>query len=538
MSRRRELGHFDVAIVGAGFAGLLLARILTRRGRRVVALDRARHPRFAFGESSTPLLALLLERIARREGLPDLHHLATWGRWRRALPELRVGLKRGFTFYHHQKGQPYTNDPRNSARLLVAASPDDELADVHHHRGDVDAMLANRAVAEGLVLFEQAQLEGVEVSDRGARVSFTYAGEQLVLGASWVVDASGCAGAVARRLGARAADSGLDTGFVGSHLRGWPTLESLAPSQHFGGAPYPEERAAVHHLVEDGWMWVLPFDEGTTSVGLVVDRGPSLAALRAGEPAEKILAVALDRHPELAAAVAGSHCVATATGGEPSGWLTAREGAHRLDCSVGEGWIALPQTFAFADPMFSTGLAWSTLGVERVVEVLEGGLEPHEYQRRLALEATRITSLIQASQATRPSFPAFIATALAYFATVSWTEIGSRLDLPGGRLECDLGFLGVGDEVFDRLYDGDGGAWPGLSRAAARLAAHGHPQSDVEAYRSTITALLAPRDLVGVDLSERLNLHPVDLELLVSRCSLVGLDRAELTAMLPRLRGC
>ena len=53
----------EVAIVGSGFAGSLLARILSVLGYDVVLLERGRHPRFAIGESSTPLANLSLERI-------------------------------------------------------------------------------------------------------------------------------------------------------------------------------------------------------------------------------------------------------------------------------------------------------------------------------------------------------------------------------------------------------------------------------------------------------------------------------------------
>jgi len=39
--------HYDVAIVGSGFAGSLLAMIARRQGRSVVLLEKGRHPRFA-----------------------------------------------------------------------------------------------------------------------------------------------------------------------------------------------------------------------------------------------------------------------------------------------------------------------------------------------------------------------------------------------------------------------------------------------------------------------------------------------------------
>ena len=114
-----------IAIVGSGFAGSILARILQVQGHQVLLLDRNRHPRFALGESSTPLAAICLERLAARYGLDDLHALAAWGRWKERLPHLRRGLKRGFTFYGHQPGRPYANGPANERRLLVAASPEE-----------------------------------------------------------------------------------------------------------------------------------------------------------------------------------------------------------------------------------------------------------------------------------------------------------------------------------------------------------------------------------------------------------------------------
>ena len=76
----------EVAIVGSGFAGSLLARVLAVLGYDVVLLERGTHPRFAIGESSTPLANLSLERLGdQRYGLADCYRLATHGRWLRAL---------------------------------------------------------------------------------------------------------------------------------------------------------------------------------------------------------------------------------------------------------------------------------------------------------------------------------------------------------------------------------------------------------------------------------------------------------------------
>jgi len=98
---------FDVAVIGSGFGGSLLAMIARRLGRSVVLLERGRHPRFAIGESSTPLANLLLEELARRYDLTEVAPLAKWGSWQKARPEIACGLKRGFTFYHHLLSQPW-----------------------------------------------------------------------------------------------------------------------------------------------------------------------------------------------------------------------------------------------------------------------------------------------------------------------------------------------------------------------------------------------------------------------------------------------
>src|SRR5204863_6785885 len=114
--------------------GSLTARVLAALGHDVVLLERGTHPRFAIGESTTPLANLSLEQLARRYGLNDLHQLAAHGRWLEHLPTLRRGLKRGFTFYRHHPGERFRNAGPDSERMLVAASPNDGVADSHWMR--------------------------------------------------------------------------------------------------------------------------------------------------------------------------------------------------------------------------------------------------------------------------------------------------------------------------------------------------------------------------------------------------------------------
>ena len=131
--------------------GSIMAMVARRLGRRVVLLERGRHPRFAIGESSSPLAGILIEQMAERYDLPRLAPLAAYGAWQRQYPQLGCGLKRGFTFFRHDAGRRFRSAPDRSNQLLVAASPCDELADTHWLRSDVDAWLMREAVALGAV---------------------------------------------------------------------------------------------------------------------------------------------------------------------------------------------------------------------------------------------------------------------------------------------------------------------------------------------------------------------------------------------------
>src|SRR4029450_1829318 len=102
----------DVAVLGSGFAGSLVALALRQRNRRVVLVERGRHPRFAIGESSTPLANLLLEEFADRYDLPRIRAFSKWGTWQRTHPDVGVGLKRGFTFFFHRLDEAFVDSER------------------------------------------------------------------------------------------------------------------------------------------------------------------------------------------------------------------------------------------------------------------------------------------------------------------------------------------------------------------------------------------------------------------------------------------
>ncbi len=152
----------DILICGSGCAGSLLAWILARAGKQVVLVDSGRHPRFAIGESSTPLADFLLELMSEEFGLPELKPLARWGSWQSTYPILRAGKKRGFSYYGHRDAQHFHESAEHENSLLVAASPSDELSDTHWMRADVDQWLCKQAVAAGARLYEETKMQSIQ----------------------------------------------------------------------------------------------------------------------------------------------------------------------------------------------------------------------------------------------------------------------------------------------------------------------------------------------------------------------------------------
>lgn len=546
--------RFDVAIVGSGFAGSLLARMLATQGLAVVLLERGTHPRFAIGESSTPLASLSLERIARRCGLRDCYDLATHGRWIAAHPELRRGLKRGFTFYRHHPGGPFADRGLASERLLVAASPNDHVADTHWLRADVDHHFVHAAVAAGVHYADHIELSGVAVGSGGVQLTGTRNDAPFAIEAGFVVDASGANGFLARQLGIPSALDRVEThsALLASHFDGVGLMAEVLPTLPPG--PYPDDWAAVHHIIEEGWMYSLRFDDGVTSAGFAltpegvaslkqeIDGGDvapvdtrhgtirpdqSLAAVH--QHATRLWHHLLQKYPTIGA------LFAHATSRMP---ITLRPRMqHRLARATGERWALLPSAYAFVDPLFSTGIAWSLRAVERLARCFDGGQtagrEPFtpsadalaRYDDLLAREADQIDLLVAGAYAAMPRFDDFVAQTMLYFAAVSFAESHERLaprdDDPW------TGLFGIDDPLLAGL--------PRQSLERLRQAAKG--TMDDPHFAEWIAAAIAPRNVAALADPARHNLYPADLDALVERHALLGLTRDQVVAALPALRG-
>ena len=524
----------EVAIIGSGFAGSLMARVLAILGYDVVLLERGTHPRFAIGESSTPLANLSLERLAARYNLPDCYRLAAHGRWLEHFPELRRGLKRGFTFYRHHPGEHPDASQLSAQRLLVAASPSDAVADTHWLRADVDHHFVREAIAAGADYRDRVELTEAELDGNGARLRGQRDGAPLDLRVDFVIDASGPGGFLARRLAIPSALDRMHTksAIVFSHFADVRPMCDIAPGMPDG--PYPDDWSAMHHLIDEGWMYSLRFDDGLTSAGFALTPRGLATIADASRDARQLWSALLDRYPVIAAAFSDAKSLMP---------LVFRDRIqHRLARAAGERWALLPHAYAFVDPLFSTGIAWSLRAVERLAQCFEPNGRGHRvpsppelerYELLLGAEADQIDYVVAGAYEAMADFDLFAAHAMIYFATVSYSEVMQRLAPAGANQHAWSGFLGVGDPVLEPL--------PRESLRRLRETTRGRARSGSEEQRHAfvqwVQHAIAPRNIGGFADPGRKNLYPVDLDVLLERHALLGMRRDQVLAALPLLRG-
>jgi FADH2 O2-dependent halogenase len=508
----------DLAIVGSGFGGSILAMIARRVGLRVALLERGRHPRFAIGESSSPLAGILLEQLADRFDLPRLKPLAAFGAWRRAYPGVMCGLKRGFTFFKHEAGRSFRVAPGRANQLLVAASPNDEIADTHWLRADVDAFLTADALALGVEYIDEVELDAVEWSAAGLpALTGRRHGSAFRIEAAGIVDATGPRGFLSRAL-AIGSDRFADypaTQALFSHFTGVARCDEM-PDYAGGGAPgdsppYPVDDAALHHVFDGGWMWVLRFGNGVTSAGVAV--GDALAddvRLADGEPAWQRL---LERFPTVRAQFADARPTRR--------FDRIPRLAYRTTAAAGPRWAMLPSAAAFVDPLFSTGFPLTLLGIERLAGLLESRafftdpVSLDAYGATTLVEADHTAGFVAGCYAGFPRFDDFAQYSMFYFAAASYAEMARRV----APARAAAGFLRAADPAFASAL-----------RALSPAENPGDPRLG-DRVRDAVDAV----NIAGLCDARKKNWYGVDVEDAIAGASKLGVAPATVSALLAGL---
>jgi flavin-dependent dehydrogenase len=265
---------FDMAVVGGGPAGSILALRMAQLGASVCLLERARFPRRHLGESLTPGVLPLLASIG-------------------ASAEVTVGAMRV-----ERVGMRWEAD------LVERRDPDARglLVD----RGVFDAVLLGHARAAGVEVRQPATVRAIASrGERGFTLAVDAMGGPVLIDARLVADASGrSAGLGARALGRKRTLVGARTFAVHAYWRGralpaTPSIEAV-PRGWCWGVPIPDgSYETLAFIDESRWTerdgslerWLVTL-LGDTSIGRAIE------GARLDGPARIVDASAsLDEHP-------------------------------------------------------------------------------------------------------------------------------------------------------------------------------------------------------------------------------------------------
>jgi tetracycline 7-halogenase / FADH2 O2-dependent halogenase len=486
----------DVAVIGSGFGGTLLSLIAHRLGLGVALLERGTHPRFAIGESSTPLADFRLAAIADRFGLDWLRPLSKYGTWKATYPHLACGLKRGFSFFRHEPGQSYAPREDNANALLVAASPDDVHADTHWFRAEFDAHLVGRAVEAGVPYLDRLEVQALRHDGPGWRLEGARPDGAVEVRAGFVVDATGDGQLLGRALGLepvpptalRARSRALYSHFTGV-ARWHDVLEETHGPAATAGHPFPCDAAALHQIIDGGWMWVLRFENGITSAGFSLN--PETHPIREGESPEDEWARLLWAYPSLARQFASAEAVRP--------FVRTGRLQRRLSRAAGPDWALLPHAAGFLDAWLSPGIAQTLFAVNRLGGILADDWRGPRREARLAdYGRTVLDELAWVDEITGTCFACFdrfevLATvSMVYFIAAIYCEERER----AGEADPEAAFLLADDPAYRETA-------AAVCRKALTL-----PAGEAAGLAAGVRRALAPYNTAGLLDPARRNLYP------------------------------
>jgi len=433
-----------------------------------------------------------LQQLAEAYDLPWLASLSKYGVWKRTHPDIGCGLKRGFSFFHHHAGSAFQPSADHRNELLVAANPDEERGDTHWFRADFDAYLVTQAIAIGVDYLDECAIEVIEHDGRW-RLCGTRGREAVRFSASFILDASGAAGALAKALGQTATTEGVRTASrsIYGHFRGVERWSDVLVDA--GGDvrdhPFSPDASALHHVIDGGWMWVLRFDNGITSAGFSLDmnRHPLDETISPVREWHDLLM----RYPSIGRQFASAAVVGTLV---RTGRLQ-----RRWPAVVGADWAMTPHAACFLDPWLSPGLALTLFGVQRLARILAKHWSSSDrkdrlvdYSQSLFREVGVMDRITSACFECFDRFDVVVAMTMLYFAAVTYGEerLRAGLSLPNES------FLLAGDPCFSTAV-GD------LCDAATAVDVSGE-----RAFAARVATAVEPYNSVGLCDPGRRNLYP------------------------------
>lgn len=321
-------GIWDVAILGGGFAGQLMARQLIRQlpGVRVAVFERTTETSFKVGEATVEIGA---NYLVRRQGL----------------------LRYLYDHHYPKNGLRYFFDNQAKSAPLQSMSEIGPINFPFHaafqlDRARIEADLIEMNANAGVEIRRGVRALPTDVRDDGGVHTITVEGPDRSEEhrARWVIDAAGRADLLARAKGLRVREEEHRIGSVWGRFEGVVDIDDLGPPAFHERVRHSVRGLSTLHFWYPGyWIWFIPLRNNVTSVGLVGLPATEVPGVRTQEGFRAFL----DSHASVRTLLRGSTAVDTASFSQIAYGTKRFFSEHR--------WGMIGEAASAADPLYSPG---------------------------------------------------------------------------------------------------------------------------------------------------------------------------------------
>lgn len=353
--------HWDVAILGGGFAGQLLARQLTRQtpGLRIGIFEKSPTTSFKVGEATVEIGASYL---VRRQGL----------------------LRYLYDRHYPKNGLRYFFDNQTKSAPLQSMSEIGPVNFPFHaafqlDRQRIEADLREMNMEAGVTLRTGVRALPTDVRDDGGTHTFTVEGPAGTEShtARWVVDAAGRSDLIARAKGLRVREDVHRVGSVWGRFENVVDIDSIGPASFHDRVRHSTRGLSTVHFWYPGyWIWFIPLRNGVTSVGLVGNPVNEVPGVRTIEGFRAFL----DTHAAVRTLLAGSTAVDVGSYSQIAYHTGRFFSEHR--------WGVVGEAATAADPLYSPGTDFIALENDMLADLIArdlGGDSADEIAERTRL---------------------------------------------------------------------------------------------------------------------------------------------------------
>ncbi len=443
--------NYDTLVIGSGIAGSVTALLLSKLGYKTLMVEKGQHPRFALGESSTPVMSKKIRNLGKVFDIPEFIDLSSYDRIMTSHNPFLCGPKELFHYFVHKPNQTQAQ-LNGTYPEIVVQTPE---VDTQFLRAELDMRLVTYAQKYGSEYSDHTELLDVDFRDDGAIVRLQKQGaEPYHVKTQFVIDASGFRSLLSKKFDLRIPDAELDTPLrsrcIFTHFETVGRLEDAVGKDEVFNKRLKIDRvrATQHHCFDGGWYWFIPFDNGVTSVGINLDMDKFPMNDR---PGEEEFWEFTNRFPIVKAMLQDRKTLLP--------YAKTGRLQFRTRLAAGDRWALLPAAATGMDAWFSTGLGLNLISIHRLVDVLNTKVLPkgdfdrrhfEHYEQSLFKEWWHITRMIDGIYKSLKHYEVFKSYCFFCFMGAESFVHNGGIERPN---DPNALLLNVGDPEFVRRFE-------------------------------------------------------------------------------------